>query len=114
MNAKSRKNVVKDLQDTLVELIDHQGGCERIKNTEFPDAVAFFTKVIAWAMAAMLAVSVMESDRGIDVVEALVVAFMMAAFVLMEKVVKASWFSRVTGGLLAAWGVFLLVTAFSA
>jgi predicted metal-binding membrane protein len=37
----------------------------------------------------------------------------LAAFVLMEKVVKAPWFSRVTGVLLVAWGVFILLTAFS-
>jgi predicted metal-binding membrane protein len=58
-----------------------------------------------WALMALLFVN--------GVMNLLWVA-VLAAFVLMEKVVKGSWFSRVTGGLLVAWGVFILVTAFSA
>lgn len=58
-----------------------------------------------WALMALLFVN--------GVMNLLWVA-VLAAFVLMEKVVKGSWFSRVTGVLLVAWGVFILVTAFSA
>lgn len=58
-----------------------------------------------WALMALLFVN--------GVMNLLWIAFL-AAFVLLEKVMyKTSWLPRVTGGLLVAWGLFILVITFS-
>ena len=73
------------LDGTLTELCNLQGGCERIKNTVFPDRVAFFTKVIAWAMAVLIPVSVLEADDRFDLLDFVVVPAMMLVFVVTER-----------------------------
>jgi ion channel-forming bestrophin family protein len=70
---------------TLTELYRLQGGCERIKNTVFPDRVAYFTKFVAWAMAIMIPVSVMEADNRLDLLDFLIVPAMMLVFVVTER-----------------------------
>jgi predicted metal-binding membrane protein len=58
-----------------------------------------------WALMALLFVNGVMNLLWIAV---------LAALVLIEKVIhKTSWFPRVTGGLLVAWGIFILVIAFS-
>jgi predicted metal-binding membrane protein len=59
-----------------------------------------------WALMALLFVNGVMNLLWIAV---------LAAFVLLEKVMhKTPWLSRVTGGLLVAWGLFILVVSFSA
>lgn len=73
------------IDGTLTELYNLQGGCERIKNTAFPDRVAFFTKLIAWGMAVMIPVCVMESDNRFDLLDFFIVPTMMLVFVVTER-----------------------------
>ncbi len=73
------------IDSTLTELYRLQGGCERIKNTVFPDRVAFFTKFIAWAMAVLIPVSVLEADDRFDLLDFIVVPAMMLVFVVTER-----------------------------
>lgn len=42
------------LMQTLEELYNLQGGCERIKNTPFPRQYAFYSYVFVWIFAALL------------------------------------------------------------
>ena len=43
-----------DMMQTLEELYNLQGKCERIKNTPFPRQYAYFSAVFTWIFAAML------------------------------------------------------------
>lgn len=73
------------LDGTLTELYSLQGACERIKNTVFPDRVAYFTKFIAWVMAVMIPVCVMEADSNLDFIDFIIVPAMMMVFVVTER-----------------------------
>jgi len=42
------------LMDTIQDMFNAQGGCERIKNTPFPRQYAFFSFLFVWVFAAVL------------------------------------------------------------
>jgi putative membrane protein len=71
---------------TLNALHEVQGGCERIKNTAFPDKVAFATQVIAWSMAGLTAVAIAHPENGFDLIDTIVLPFMMLGFVVTERI----------------------------
>jgi putative membrane protein len=73
------------LETTLSNLTEAQGGCDRIKGTDFPDRVAYFTRVSAWLMAVIIPVLVLKRDNYFDVVEFVFVPCMMLAFLLTER-----------------------------
>lgn len=66
-------------------LLDAQGGCERIKNTAFPDRIAFFGQTVAWVLAIFVPVSVADSSYRFEVVELVVIPILMTAFLLTER-----------------------------
>ena len=49
-----RTNVVNGIDSTINRLLDIQGGCERIKNTVFPNAVTQITRLLVWGLVALL------------------------------------------------------------
>jgi putative membrane protein len=50
---------------TLGRLHNVQGGCERIKNTAFPDAVSVITRVLVWGLVLLLLLATVgPSGRG--------------------------------------------------
>lgn len=73
------------IETTLTSLQNAQGGCERIKNTPFPDRMAHFTLVSAWGLAIILPASLMTKSAGVDLIDYVVVPFMMMAFLLTER-----------------------------
>jgi len=73
------------LDNTLTELYSLQGACERIKNTVFPDRVAYFTRLVAWVMAVMIPVCVMEADSNLDFIDFIIVPAMMMVFIVTER-----------------------------
>jgi putative membrane protein len=73
------------LDGTLTELYSLQGACERIKNTVFPDRVAYFTQLVAWVMAVMIPVCVMEADSSLDFIDFIIVPAMMMVFIVTER-----------------------------
>ena len=73
------------IDGSLTALYDAQGGCERIKNTVFPDKVAFVTQVVAWSMAVFVAIAVTDPDNSFDLIDMIVVPFMMLGFVITER-----------------------------
>lgn len=73
------------LDRTLSELYNLQGGCERIKNTVFPDRVAYFTRLIAWSMAILIPVCVLEADRSYDLLDFVLVPSIMLIFIVTER-----------------------------
>lgn len=70
---------------SLTALLDAQGGCERIKNTAFPDRIAFFGQTVAWVLAIFVPVSVADSTNSFDVVELVVIPILMTAFLFTER-----------------------------
>ncbi len=73
------------LDGTLTALHDAQGGCERIKHTAVPDRVAYITQVVAWGLAVLIAVALMDSENRVDPIDMLVVPFMMLSFVIIDR-----------------------------
>jgi putative membrane protein len=72
--------------NTFNALHDAQGGCERIKNTRFPDRVAYFGRVVAWGLAVFIPFVVLDLVEGVDIVDVTVVPLMMFAFVVTERI----------------------------
>ena len=73
------------IESTLTSLQDSQGGCERIKNTPFPDRVVYFTRACAWGLALFIPVALMTKSDGFDLIDYAVVPFMMMAFLVTER-----------------------------
>jgi putative membrane protein len=48
------------LMETIQDLFNAQGGCERIKNTPFPRQYAFFSFLFVWVFAAVLPLGLVE------------------------------------------------------
>ena len=48
------------LMDTIQDMFNAQGGCERIKNTPFPRQYAYFSFVFVWVFAAVLPLGLVE------------------------------------------------------
>lgn len=48
------------LMDTIQDLLNAQGGCERIKNTPFPRQYAYFSYLFVWVFAAVLPLGLVE------------------------------------------------------
>ena len=48
------------LMETIQDMFNAQGGCERIKNTPFPRQYAYFSFVFVWIFAALLPLGLVE------------------------------------------------------
>jgi len=48
------------MMQTIQDLLNAQGGCERIKNTPFPRQFAYFSFVFVWVFAAVLPLGLVE------------------------------------------------------
>jgi putative membrane protein len=73
------------LEETLSKLTHHQGGCEKIKHTAFPDRVAYFSRFTAWGLAITIPCVVLEADNQIDPIDMIVTPFLMLSFLLTER-----------------------------
>jgi putative membrane protein len=73
------------LEETMSRLTNHQGGCEKIKATAFPDRVSYFSRITAWGLAVAIPAVVLESGNEIDLIDMFVTPFMMLAFLLTER-----------------------------
>ncbi len=70
----------------LTSLYDIQGGCERIKNTVFPDRVARFTFAFVWIFAAALPFIILDASLDSrDIKEVVLVTFMSFILVTVER-----------------------------
>ncbi|MEJ7659340.1 MAG: bestrophin family ion channel [Hymenobacter sp.] len=49
-----------EMMNTIQDLFNSQGACERIKNTPFPRQYAFFSYVFVWIFAALLPLGLVE------------------------------------------------------
>ncbi len=55
-----------DLMQTLKELYNQQGACERIKNTPFPRQYAFFSSVFVWIFVLLLPLGLVSEFAKLD------------------------------------------------
>ncbi len=74
------------LDGSLTILYDVQGGCERIKNTVFPDRVARFTFAFVWLFAIALPFIILDASLNTrDIKELILVTFMSFVLVTIER-----------------------------
>jgi putative membrane protein len=71
------------LDSTLTELANHQGGCERIRNTPLPVAYRFFTRAFVRGYCLLLPFGLLET---LGVATIFVVAAMAFVFLVVETV----------------------------
>jgi putative membrane protein len=69
----------------LGRLYDIQGGCERIKNTAFPDQVRFISRALVWLGAVAVPVAFLGTDHEIRVMEVLAVVVISLSFMVVEQ-----------------------------
>lgn len=70
---------------TLNGLYDIQGGCERIKNTAFPDEVRFISRGLVWLSAIAVPIAFLSADREIRFVEVMAVMGIALSFMVVEQ-----------------------------
>jgi putative membrane protein len=70
---------------TLNRLYDIQGGCERIKNTAFPDEVRFISRGLVWMSAIAVPVAFLSADREVRVIEVFAVIVISLSFMVVEQ-----------------------------
>jgi putative membrane protein len=70
---------------TLNSLYALQGGCERIKNTAFPDEVRFISRGLVWLSAIAVPVAFLSSDRHIRFIEVVAVIVISLSFMVVEQ-----------------------------
>jgi putative membrane protein len=77
--------ILTQIDSTLEELTELQGGMERINNTAFPDRVIFTTSVLVWAVAILIAVAFIEPQRGVAWFEFLAVLVVVISFLRVKQ-----------------------------
>ncbi|MBW2588196.1 MAG: hypothetical protein JRD92_14800 [Deltaproteobacteria bacterium] len=73
------------LDSTLNGLYDIQGGCERIKNTAFPDEVRFISRGLVWLSAIAVPIAFLSADREIRAIEVVAVIVISLSFMVVEQ-----------------------------
>jgi len=73
------------LNMTFKELHDAQSGCERVRDTPFPDNVAYAARAIAWGMAIIVPVAITDQSNRFDLVDMVVIPVLMLSFLLIER-----------------------------
>ncbi|MGI9318033.1 MAG: bestrophin family protein [bacterium] len=61
------------------------GSCERIKNTPVPINVTGATRLIAWGMAIVLPMVILDSSNKFDLIDMVVVPILMFIFLIIER-----------------------------
>jgi putative membrane protein len=77
--------ILNQIDITLTELTDCQGGMERINNTAFPDRVIVTTSILVWAVAVLVSVAFIEPQGGFFLVEFLAVLVIVVSFLLVKQ-----------------------------
>lgn len=81
----SQQVLMMQFDSTLNRLYDIQGGCERIKNTAFPDEVRYVTRGLVWLSAIAVPVAFLAADREIRTIEVLAVIVISLSFMIVEQ-----------------------------
>ena len=74
-----------EFQNTLNDITNIQGGCERIKTTAFPDSVTYISKSLVTVLALLIPAVFLEPNEVIYPLELAVVLFISLAFVVVYQ-----------------------------
>ena len=77
--------LLRQLDSTINRLLDIQGGCERIKNTAFPDEVRFISKAMVWLSAVAIPVAFLSANDYIHALEVIGVVVISLSFMVVEQ-----------------------------
>ena len=81
----SQSMLLTRLDATMNRLLDIQGGCERIKNTAFPDEVRFISKAMVWLSAVAVPIAFLSASHEIHALEILAVVVIALSFMVVEQ-----------------------------
>jgi putative membrane protein len=73
--SNSEQDILLKLNAILTQFQDAQTGCERIKNTPFPDVTSSIVRLFVWFAAIMIPVSVVSYDGLFSITDAVEVIF---------------------------------------
>lgn len=73
------------LDSTLNRILQIQGGCERIKNTAFPDEVRFVSRALVWLGAVAVPIAFLSSDSEVSALEVLATIVIVLSFMVVEQ-----------------------------
>ncbi len=77
--------ILTQMDASLTQLMDYQGGMERINNTAFPDRVIVTTRILVWAVAILVAVAFIEPQAEFAWLEFLAVLVIVISFLLVKQ-----------------------------
>jgi len=78
--------ILLELGTTLNRLYDVQGGCERIKNTAFPDEVRLISRLLIWLTAIAIPVAFLNpTTNEVTVAETLGAVVIVLSFMVVEQ-----------------------------
>jgi len=78
--------VLMQFGSTLNQLYDLQGGCERIKNTAFPDEVRFVSRALVWLIALGIPIAFFTpAQNEVTVLEVVAVIVIVLSFMVVEQ-----------------------------
>ncbi|MBT8464295.1 MAG: hypothetical protein HKN97_01940 [Myxococcales bacterium] len=81
----SQQLLLMRFDSTLSRLYDVQGGCERIKNTAFPDSVRLVSRGLVWLSAIAVPIAFLTNDRHVRLIELLAVIVICLSFMVVEQ-----------------------------
>ncbi|MGD8826889.1 MAG: bestrophin family ion channel [Myxococcales bacterium] len=81
----SQQLLLLQLDSTLNRILQIQGGCERIKNTAFPDEVRFVSRALVWLGAIAVPIAFLSADGEVRPVEVLATIVIVLSFMVVEQ-----------------------------
>jgi putative membrane protein len=81
----SQQLLLMQLDSTLTRLLDIQGGCERIKNTAFPDEVRFISRALVWFGTIAIPIAFLRSGTNAAAFELVAVTGICLSFMIVEQ-----------------------------
>jgi putative membrane protein len=85
----SRSILLRQLDSTINRLLDIQGGCERIKNTAFPDEVRFVSRAMVWLSAIAIPIAFFGTNDVIHALEVVAAIVISLSFMVVEQLGEA-------------------------
>ena len=81
----SQSILLRQLDSTINRLLDIQGGCERIKNTAFPDEVRYVSRAMVWLSAIAVPVAFLSANTEIHTLEIIAAVVISLSFMVVEQ-----------------------------
>ncbi|MCX8048279.1 MAG: hypothetical protein N3A55_01285 [Methylohalobius sp.] len=81
----AEQQILLQIDMTLNQIYEVQGGCERIKRTAFPDRFRFHTHLFVWLVATLIPFSLIQTDQRFDVAAILAEALLAFILVTIER-----------------------------